>query len=97
MKRTALTGLFLTAALLGSPVFAADDLCGANLQTLKDAQTSSSTNLGVDTKDELAKTQAQAMAAQKAGDDKKCIELTTKAITELKTGGDGSDGGSTSK
>ncbi|MCF5376664.1 hypothetical protein GIW00_28565, partial [Pseudomonas syringae] len=27
MKRTALTGLFLSAALLASPVFAADDLC----------------------------------------------------------------------
>ncbi|MFK3799860.1 hypothetical protein [Pseudomonas sp. NPDC088444] len=93
MKHTALTGLFLTAALLGSPVFAADDLCGANLQTLKDAHTSTSTNLSADTKDELEKTLTAATAAQKAGDDKKCIELTTKEITTLKTGGDGSDGG----
>lgn len=93
MKRTALTGLFLTAALLGSPVFAADDLCGANLQTLKDAHTSTSTNMSADAKDELEKTLTAATAAQKAGDDKKCIELTTKEITTLKTGGDGSDGG----
>jgi len=93
MKRTALTGLFLTAALLGSPVFAADDLCGANLQTLKDAHTSTSTNMSADAKDELEKTLTSATAAQKAGDDKKCIELTTKEITTLKTGGDGSDGG----
>jgi hypothetical protein len=97
MKRTALTGLFLTAALLGSPVFAADDLCGANLQTLKDAHTSASTNLSADTKAELEKTMADATAAQKAGDDTKCIELTTKEITSLKTGGDGSDGSSASK
>jgi len=92
MKRTALTGLFLTAALLGSPVFAADDLCGANLQTLKDAHTSTSTNLSADSKQELEKTLTDATAAQKAGDEKKCVELTTKEITELKTGGDGSDG-----
>ena len=93
MKRTALTGLFLTAALMGSPVFAADDLCGANLQTLKDAHTSTSTNLSADSKQELEKTMDAAKKAQAAGDDKKCIELTTKEITDLKTGGDGSDGG----
>jgi hypothetical protein len=93
MKRTALTGLFLTAALMGSPVFAADDLCGANLQTLKDAQVSSGTNLSADTKAELEKTQAAAMKAKAAGDDKECIAITTKAITELKTTGSGSEGG----
>jgi len=97
MKRTALTGLFLTAALLGSPVFAADDLCGANLQTLKDAHTSASTNLSAETKAELEETMTAATAAQKAGDDKKCIELTTKELTSLKTGGDGNDGGNSSK
>ncbi|MFK3974733.1 hypothetical protein ACI2KS_28835 [Pseudomonas sp. NPDC087358] len=97
MKRTALTGLFLTAALLGSPVFAADDLCGANLQTLKDAHTSASTNLSAETKAELEETITAATAAQKAHDDKKCIELTTKELTSLKTGGDGTDGGNSSK
>jgi hypothetical protein len=93
MKRTAITGLFLTAALMGSPVFAADDLCGANLQTLKDAGTSSSTNLSPDTKAELEKTQAAAMKAQAAGNEKECIALTQKTITELKTTGSGSEGG----
>lgn len=97
MKRTALTGLFLTAALLGSPVFAADDECGANLQTLKDAHTSTSTNMSADSKAEMEKTVAEATAAQKAGDNKKCIALTVKEITSLKNGGDGADGGSTSK
>ncbi|WP_122666707.1 hypothetical protein [Pseudomonas viridiflava] len=91
MKRTALTGLFLTAALLGSPAFAADDLCGANLQALKDAQVSSGTNLAADTKKEIAETEAAALKAQKAGDDKTCIELTTKQITELKNTGSASD------
>ncbi|PWB34446.1 hypothetical protein DCO48_06980 [Pseudomonas sp. SDI] len=34
MKRTAISGLFITAALLASPVFAEDDLCAANLQKI---------------------------------------------------------------
>lgn len=93
MKRTALTGLFLTAALMGSPVFAADDLCGANLQTLKDAYTSSGTNLSADSKAELEKSQEAAMKAKASGDDKECIAITTKQITALKTMGSGSEGG----
>jgi K+-transporting ATPase c subunit len=92
MKRTALTGLFLTAALLGSPVFAADDLCGANLQTLKDAQMSSGTNLSPENKAMIEKTETNAKAAQAKGDEKTCIELTTKTITSLKGIGSGSEG-----
>jgi hypothetical protein len=92
MKRTVLTGLFLSAALLGSPVFAADDLCGANLQTLRDAQVSSSTNLSPESKAEMKKTYEKAMAAHDAGNDKDCISLTTKAITDLKTTGSSTDG-----
>jgi K+-transporting ATPase c subunit len=92
MKRTALTGLFLTAALLGSPVFAADDLCGANLQTLKDAQTSSGTNLSPENKKMIEETEKNAMAAKAKGDEKTCVELTTKTITSLKNIGSGSEG-----
>ncbi|MCD5988650.1 MULTISPECIES: hypothetical protein [Pseudomonas syringae group] len=92
MKRTALTGLFLTAALLGSPAFAADDLCGANLQTLKDAHTSANANMSADTKAEIEKTQEDATKAQKAGDEKTCVELTTKTITKLKNTGSASEG-----
>lgn len=92
MKRTALTGLFLTAALLGSPVFAADDLCGANIKTLENAEVSSSSNLAEDTKTGLAKTVKDAKAAKAAGDEKTCIELTTKQITALKNVGSGSEG-----
>ncbi|OCR22041.1 tmRNA [Pseudomonas syringae] len=95
MKRTALTGLFLTAALLGSPVFAADDLCGANLQTLKDAQVSTNTNMSADAKKDLEKTEKDARAAQAKGTpagDKECVEITTKQITALKNIGSGSEG-----
>ena len=92
MKRTALTGLFLSAALLASPVFAADDLCGSNLQTIKDAQVSTNANLSPDVKENLAKTEKDAMAAKAKGDEKTCVELTTKAITDLKNIGSGSEG-----
>jgi len=95
MKRTALTGLFLTAALLASPVFAADDLCGSNLQEIKDTLTSAGTNQSPDTKMNLEETQKAAMAAQAAGDDKKCIALTTKALQESdKTDTGGGEGAS---
>jgi hypothetical protein len=92
MKRTVLTGLFLTAALLASPVFAAEDLCGANLQTIKDDLASGS-DMGEEQKTELMATQKAAMAAHAAGDDKKCIELTTKAIDDAEKT-DAGDGGS---
>ncbi|WP_213880591.1 hypothetical protein [Pseudomonas sp. dw_358] len=92
MKRTLISGLFITAALLASPVFAAEDLCGANLQTLKDAHTSSNTNLSTEQLKGIKKTENQAMKAHKAGDDKKCIEITTQAINSLKNTGSSSDG-----
>ena len=92
MKRTALTGLFLTAALLGSPVFAAEDLCGANIKTLENAKASTNTNMDADAKRGMDKTLMSATAAQKAGNEKDCIEITTKAITDLNRVGSGSDG-----
>jgi len=92
MKRTALSGLFLSAALLASPVFAADDLCDANIQTIKDAQVSSGTNLSPENKAMLEKTEKDAMAAKAKGDEKTCTELTTKAITAMKNTGSGSEG-----
>lgn len=82
MKRIALTGLFLTAALLASPVFAADDLCDANLQQIKDDLATGAADMGEDTMMNLKETQKEAMAAKAAGDTKKCIELTTKALEE---------------
>jgi len=95
MKRTMITGLFITAALLASPVFAAEDLCGANLQTLKDAQASTDTNMGATAKSDLAKTIKSAQMAQKKHNDKKCIEITSEQIQSMRTTGSGSDGGGT--
>ncbi|MDB5982277.1 MAG: hypothetical protein JWQ69_3292 [Pseudomonas sp.] len=93
MKRTALTGLFLTAALLASPVFAAD-LCTTNLNTIKN-QLASPGNMGNDQKTQLMETQKAARAAHKANNEKKCIELTTKALEDTSKGGGTEGGGGT--
>jgi len=92
MKRTAITGLFMTAALLASPVFAADDLCSANLQKIDDqmtTMTASSESLVKSVKDQAD----DARAAQKAGNDKDCIALTTKALKDLDDTTKGGEGG----
>lgn len=95
MKRTALTGLFLTAALLASPVFAAGkDLCTTNLNTIKN-QLASPGNMGQDQKTQLMQVQTQARAAHKANDEKKCIELTSKALGDASKGGGTEGGGGT--
>ncbi|MGV8917714.1 MAG: hypothetical protein ACOH2R_07930 [Pseudomonas sp.] len=89
MKRTVLTGLFLTAALLASPVFAAEDLCAANLQLIKD-ELSAGDNAD-ETTMQLKETQKAAIKAQAAHDDKKCIELTSKALQDVDKEDSGGD------
>jgi len=82
MKRTAITGLFITAALLASPVFAAEDLCTANLQKISDSMaTAGATSEGLD--DSIAKQVDEAKKAQAAGNDKDCIAITSKVIERL--------------
>ena len=80
MKRTALAGLVMSAAMLASPVFAADnDLCTSKLQELKNKVTSlpaTSTNTTM----EIKRLLSSAEASKAAGDDKKCA---TEAIQAL--------------
>jgi D-arabinose 5-phosphate isomerase GutQ len=84
MKRSALAGLFITAAMLASPVFAAGDkdLCEINLNKINNGKallaTDSSGKSG-----EIDTAVSQAKAAHAAGDEKKCIEITTKALQDL--------------
>ena len=79
MKRTALAGLFISAAMLASPVFAADnDLCTSKLQELKNKVTSlpaSSNNTTM----EIKRLMSSAEASKAAGDDTKCVTEATKA------------------
>lgn len=95
MKGTALSALFAAATLLASPVFAADDLCAANLQKIDDSMaTAATTSESLDKS--LTMEVDKAKAAQASGDDKECITITSKVLTRLeKTDkGSGSAGGS---
>lgn len=81
MKRTALAGLFISAAMLASPVLAADnDLCTSKLQELKNKVTSlpaSSNNTTM----EIKRLMSSAEASKAAGDDKKCATEATQALS----------------
>lgn len=80
MKRTALAGLFICAAMLASPVFAADNnLCTAKLQELRDKVTSlpATSESAVM---EIKRLLASAQASQSAGDNDKCVTEATQAL-----------------
>lgn len=85
MKRSALAGLFVTAALLASPVFAAGndkDLCQINLDKINNGKALLTTDTSGKS-GEIDTAVSQAKAAHAAGDDKKCIEITAKAVQDL--------------
>ncbi|WP_431495519.1 hypothetical protein [Pseudomonas brassicacearum] len=83
MKRTALAGLFISAAMLASPVFAADNnLCTAKLQELKDKVTTLPAT-SENTTMEIKRLQGDAEAANAAGDEKKCIAAATQALARV--------------
>ncbi|MHC8291802.1 hypothetical protein [Pseudomonas sp. LB3P58] len=80
MKRTALAGLFISAAMLASPVFAADnDLCTSKLQELKNKVTSLPTT-STNTTMEIKRLLSSAEASKASGDDKKCVTEATQAL-----------------
>lgn len=92
MKRTAITGLFIAAALLASPVFAAEDLCALNLQKIDDAMaTAGATSENMS--DNVADQVKEAKAAQAAGKTKDCIAITSKALDSLEKADKSGDGG----
>jgi len=81
MKRTAIAGLFMSAAMLTSPVFAADnDLCTSKLQQLK-AKVNALPASPDSTAMEIKRLLASAEASKAAGDDKKCITEATQALS----------------
>ncbi|MCF5720209.1 hypothetical protein [Pseudomonas syringae] len=84
MKRSALAGLFITAAMLASPAFAAGDkdLCQINLDKINNGKALLATDTSGKS-GEVDTAVSSAKAAQAAGDDKKCIEITSKALQDL--------------
>ena len=95
MKRSALAGLFVCAAMLASPVFAAETtsntgkLCSDNLQRIKDYLSSIPTT-SENTTDNLKKAYETAQDAQAKGDNQTCVDVTTAEIAKIQkltTGG----------
>jgi hypothetical protein len=81
MKRTTLAGLFISAAMLASPVFAADNnLCTSKLQELKNKVTSLPASSG-NTAMEIKRLMSSAEASQASGDDKKCVTEATQGLS----------------
>ncbi|MCU1762410.1 hypothetical protein NTD84_22160 [Pseudomonas sp. 14P_8.1_Bac3] len=81
MKRTALAGLFMSAVMLASPVFAADNtLCTSKLQELK-AKVASLPAGSDYTTMEIKRLLASAEASHASGDDKKCATEATQALS----------------
>ncbi|PHN59555.1 tmRNA [Pseudomonas sp. ICMP 8385] len=85
MKRSVLAGVFVTAAMLTSPVFAAGneaDLCQINLDKINNGKALLATDTS-GKRGEIDTAASQAKAAHASGDEKKCIEITTKALQDL--------------
>lgn len=75
--------LLLAAALMVSgSAFAAEDLCEINLQKLRDLKVSTG-QIGQPLLAEIQKNRMDAEQAQKAGDTKQCIELTSQALDKV--------------
>jgi len=88
MKRTALIALLLFAT---APAFA-NDLCSVQLQKLDDASKMKTNMIGPGSSQakQIANFRKNAMEAQKAGDEKKCIAQANQALTMLRQpGGEG--------
>ncbi|WP_414906564.1 hypothetical protein [Pseudomonas sp. IT-P253] len=80
MKRTALAGLFISAAMLASPVFAADNnLCTSKLQELK-GKVNSLPATSASAIIEIKRLVSSAEASQASGDDKKCVTEATQGL-----------------
>jgi uncharacterized tellurite resistance protein B-like protein len=83
MKHSAIAGLFIAAALLASPVFAADkDLCKANIQQISDF-VDSAPSIPEGSLNNVKDALEKAKAAQAAGNDKDCVEISSGMITKM--------------
>ncbi|AMO78821.1 MULTISPECIES: hypothetical protein [Pseudomonas] len=75
------TILFISAALLASPVFAADR-CSDNLQRIDESM--QSTNRSDSVQEQAMRLQEKAAQAQEQGNTQACVAMTEKALKLLK-------------
>ena len=89
MNRSVLLGLFITASMMASTSFAAEDLCAVNLQTIQNGTTQIPPEMADQVKASVA--QAKADQAKKTPEGTKaCIDETNdiiKAVTDAHKGG----------
>lgn len=88
MKRSVLFGLFVTASMMASASFAADDICAVNLQTIANAKAQIPPEMSeqVEASVEQAKVD-QAKGTKEGTDD--CIAETNQTIQDLKNASKG--------
>ncbi|WP_449441253.1 hypothetical protein [Pseudomonas migulae] len=88
MKRSVLFGLFVTASLMASHSFAADDLCAVNLKTIENAKAQTPPEMADQVMDSVKKAQAHQAKGTKEGIDD-CIAETEQTIQQIKNANKG--------
>lgn len=88
MKRVS---MFVIAAVLAAPAFAADDLCTVNLQKLDNAVATKAT-IADPLKSQVEEAKEQALQAQSAGDLQTCGTHAERALQLLDAPGDDGSG-----
>lgn len=88
MKRSVLFGLFVTASLMASPSFAADDLCASNLKTIENTKAQTPPEMADQVMDSVKKAQAHQAKGTKEGIDD-CIAETEQTIQQIKNANKG--------
>ena len=88
MKRSVLFGLFVTASLMASTSFAAEDLCALNLKTIENAKAQIPSEMTDQVMDSVKKAEADQAKGTKEGTDD-CISETTRTIQDIKNANKG--------
>ncbi|WP_448110306.1 hypothetical protein [Pseudomonas lini] len=88
MKRSVLLGLFVTASMLASPSFAAEDLCAVNLKTIENAKAQTPPEMADQVMESVTKAKADQAKGTKEGTED-CIAETTKTIQAIQKSSDG--------
>lgn len=85
------TALIFAAALISSPVFAAEDLCTVNLQKLDDLLTTHPT-IAEPLQTQVEELQAKAKSAQQAGNSEDCASAANQALILIENTNPGGEG-----
>ncbi|RON25979.1 MULTISPECIES: hypothetical protein [Pseudomonas] len=88
MKRSVLLGMFVTASMLASPSFAAEDLCAVNLKTIENAKSQTPPEMTDQVMESVTKAKADQAKGTKEGTDD-CIAETEQTIQQLKNANKG--------